>query len=61
MQGAYTAWGAGGTFITVLPAMPAVIVHKVDINKNSKALVMPSSYMAMLSMIANSNCADECP
>lgn len=61
MQGAYTAWGAGGTFITVLPAMPAVIVHKVDITKNPKASVRPSSYMIMLSMIANSNCGDACP
>ncbi|WP_353073933.1 hypothetical protein [Tunturiibacter gelidiferens] len=60
MQGAYTAAGTGGTYITVLPANGMVVVHQVDIDKNYRAYVSPSSYMAMLSMLANSWCGDEC-
>jgi CubicO group peptidase (beta-lactamase class C family) len=60
MQGSYTANGTGGTYITVLPANGMVIVHQVDIDKNYRAYVSPSSYMAMLSMLANSWCGDDC-
>jgi CubicO group peptidase (beta-lactamase class C family) len=60
MQGAYTAAGTGGTYITVLPAEDMVVVNQVDIDKNPKAWVTPSSYIAMLSMIVNSYCGDEC-
>ena len=35
MQGAYTAMGTGGTFITVLPNRDMVVVHQVDIDKNT--------------------------
>jgi hypothetical protein len=37
-----------------------VVVHRVDIDKDSRAAVSPSSYMAMLTMIANANCGDDC-
>jgi hypothetical protein len=37
-----------------------VVVHQVDIDKNSRAAVSPSSYMAMLSMIANAYCDKDC-
>lgn len=60
MQAAYTAMGTGGTFITVLPARDMVVVHQVDIDKNGRANVSGTSYMAMLSMIADANCADSC-
>jgi CubicO group peptidase (beta-lactamase class C family) len=60
MQGAYTAMGTGGTFITVLPGKDMVVVHQVDIDKNSHASVSQTSYMAMLSMIADANCGDNC-
>jgi hypothetical protein len=60
MQGAYTAAGTGGTYITVLPVEDMVVVNQVDIDKNPKAWVTPSSYIAMLSMIVNSYCGDEC-
>ena len=58
MQGAYTAMGTGGTFITVLPAKDMVVVHQVDIDKDYRASVSPSSYIAILSMIANANCGN---
>ena len=60
MQGAYTAFGTGGTYITILPEEDLVVVHQVDIDKNPKAWVSPSSYMAMVSMIVNSYCGKEC-
>jgi len=60
LQGAYSAMGTGGTFITVLPAKDMVVVHQVDIDKNPHASVSPSSYIAMLSMIANSQCTGAC-
>jgi CubicO group peptidase (beta-lactamase class C family) len=59
-QGAYTAAGAGGTFITVFPGWDAVVAHRVDIDANPKAMVTPSSYIAILSMLANSYCGDHC-
>ena len=59
-QGAYSAMGAGGTYITVFPGWDTVIVHQVDIDKNPKASVFPSSYTAMLGMIANSYCGHSC-
>jgi CubicO group peptidase (beta-lactamase class C family) len=60
MQGAYTALGTGGTFVTVLPAKDMVVVHQVDIDKDGRASVSQTSYMAMLSMIADANCGDKC-
>ncbi len=60
MQGAYSAMGSGGQYITVLPAKDMVIVHQVDIDKDPHAAVSPSSYIAMLSMLANANCAEKC-
>lgn len=60
LQGAYTAAGTGGTFLTVLPMQGLVVVHQVDIDKNNHADVSPSSYLAMLTMLANSSCGDHC-
>lgn len=60
LQGAYSAMGTGGTFITVLPAKGMVVVHQVDIDKDVRASVSPSSYIAMLSMIANADCLGNC-
>ncbi len=60
MQGAYSAMGTGGQYITVLPSKDMVVVHQVDIDKNPRAAVSPSSYIAMLSMIANANCDNNC-
>jgi hypothetical protein len=60
LQGAYTAVGTGGTYITVLPAKDMVVVHQVDIDRNQSAYVSPSSYVAILSMLANAYCGDAC-
>lgn len=60
LQGAYSAMGTGGTFVTVLPARDMVVIHKIDIDRNEHASVSPSSYMAILLMIENSRCGDSC-
>jgi hypothetical protein len=59
-EGAYSAMGTGGNYITVLPAFSVVVVHQVDRDKNPHASVAPPSYMAMLSMILNSYCGHDC-
>ena len=61
LQGAYSAMGTGGQFLTVLPARDMVVVHRVDIDKDEHAAVSPSSYIAMLAMLENSRCGETCP
>ena len=60
MQGAYTAMGSGGQFITILPSKDMVVVHKVDIDVSPHTDVSGTAYMAMLTMIADANCAEKC-
>lgn len=60
MQGAYTAMGSGGQFITVIPTRAMVVVHKVDIDKNPNVPVSTAAYTAMLTILADANCADRC-
>jgi CubicO group peptidase (beta-lactamase class C family) len=62
LQGAYTAWGAGGQYVTVLPAMNMVVAHKVDIDRRGSANVGPMAYDAMLAMAVEAHCPDSgCP
>ena len=60
LQGAYSAMGSGGQFITVLPAADMVITHKVDIDKNDKASVSAVGYDAILAMVIDSRCDGSC-
>jgi CubicO group peptidase (beta-lactamase class C family) len=59
-DGAYSAMGTGGNYITVIPAYNMVVVHQVDRDKKPDAQVFESSYMAMLSMLFNSYCGHSC-
>jgi CubicO group peptidase (beta-lactamase class C family) len=59
-DGAYSAMGTGGNYITVVPAYNMVVVHQVDRDKKPNAQVFESSYMAMLSMLINSYCGGDC-
>ncbi len=54
LQGAFTAMGAGGQYITVLPVHEMVIVHKVDIDKDPNAQLTSMEYNAILSMLISS-------
>jgi CubicO group peptidase (beta-lactamase class C family) len=61
LQGAYTAWGAGGQYITVLPDRDMVIAHKVDIDARGGANVSSIAYDAILAMAIESRCpGDRC-
>ena len=60
MQGAYSAMGTGGQFITVLPARVSSWHIKWISTRSRRRRPSPSSYMAMLSMIANAYCGDRC-
>jgi len=59
-QGAYTAIGAGGQYITVLPAMNLVVAHKVDIDEDGSRNVSHSQFLTILQMIIESSCSDAC-
>jgi CubicO group peptidase (beta-lactamase class C family) len=50
-QGAYSAKGAGGQFITVLPRYDMVIAHKVNIDNDPSQEVTPLEYEAILLML----------
>jgi CubicO group peptidase (beta-lactamase class C family) len=61
LQGAYSAMGAGGQYITVIPFEDLVIVHKVDIDKDYRANLSPLGYDAILAMVLDSKCPEKCP
>ena len=61
LQGAYSAMGTGGQYITVIPFEDMVIVHKVDIDKDYRAAVSPLGYDAILAMVLDSKCPGGCP
>lgn len=61
-QGAYTAMGAYGQYITVLPFLNVVIAHQVAFDDEAErgrqpvtAVVQPWEYDAILSMIIAAN------
>lgn len=56
--GAYTAWGVGGQYITVIPSLRMVVAEKVDTSEDSphhtgKRWVDEATYMATLQMLVN--------
>ena len=50
-QGAYSAMGANGQYITVLPALDMVIAHKVDFDEDGGREVQPLEFDAILQMV----------
>ncbi len=59
-QGAYSANGAFGQYITVLPVMNLVITHKVDFEAKENPSLSPSEYHTILQMVMESTCEDPC-
>jgi CubicO group peptidase (beta-lactamase class C family) len=59
MQGAFTAMGANGQFVTVLPAEDMVVAHTVDFEADGKADVSSLAYDAILSMAITARCHPE--
>jgi len=60
LQGAYSAMGANGQYITVLPAMDLVLAHKVDFDADGGRHITPEEFHAILSMAIVSGCSGEC-
>ena len=58
--GAYSAFGSGGQYLTVLPALGMVISHKVEIEGPSKGDVSFFDYMTIVQMIIAAQCGDQC-
>ncbi len=72
MAGAYTGMGAYGQYITVLPALDLVVVHKTDpqqprtVGAPDAEHVRPRSvtgteYFTALQMVIAAHCGDRCP
>ena len=59
-QGAYTAMGTGGQYITIFPMIDLVVVHKVDIDSNPAANISQLGYQAILDMLLDARCSGEC-
>ena len=56
-SGAYTAAGANGQFITVLPAMDLVVTHEVNFDEDGTQNVSLEDFSAILGMITAANCS----
>jgi CubicO group peptidase (beta-lactamase class C family) len=56
LQGAFTAMGANGQYVTVLPAEDMVVAHTVDFEVNGQADVPTVAYDAILAMAINARC-----
>ncbi len=58
--GAYTGIGAGGQYITVLPALDMVIAHKTNFGRTRRRIQHPS-YFEMVDLVVAAKCATTCP
>ena len=59
--GAYSAWGLGGQFITVLPAYDMVVAHKVDLDKvREEKYLTTQEFRTILDMLFSSYCGKSC-
>ena len=59
-QGAYSAMGSGGQYITVFPLFDLVVVHKVDIDADDQADVSLTAYGTMLDLLLDARCLEHC-
>jgi CubicO group peptidase (beta-lactamase class C family) len=72
LKGAYTAWGVGGQYITVVPQLDMVVAHKTDTGFGRSAAesgsapprpktVTAAQYDVVLRMLVSARCGDRCP
>lgn len=59
-QGAFTAIGANGQYITVLPVLDLVFAHKVDFDEGGGRQISPSQFHTILQMVIESSCSGRC-
>lgn len=55
-QGAFSAMGSGGQYITVFPLNDIVVAHKVNIDQDESRSVSGPTYMTILEMILDARC-----
>ena len=55
-QGAFSAMGSGGQYITVFPARDLVVVNKVNIDQDDQRYITGSAWMTMLEMVIDAKC-----
>lgn len=59
-QRAFSAMGANGQYITVLPVMGIVFAHKVDFDQDGRRHITPSEFHTILQMVIDSACSGPC-
>jgi CubicO group peptidase (beta-lactamase class C family) len=59
-QGAFSAMGSGGQYITSFPAYNLVVVHKVNIDQDPRRNVSEPTYMTILDMVLDAKCDKNC-
>ena len=55
-QGAFSAMGSGGQYITVFPLNDIVVAHKVNIDQDESRSVSGPTYMTILEMVLDAKC-----
>ena len=55
-QGAFSAMGAGGQYITVFPFDHIVVAHKVNIDQNESRNISGPTYMTILDLVLDAKC-----
>lgn len=59
-QGAFSAMGTGGQYITAFPAENLVVVHKVNIDLDPGRNISEPTYMTILDLVLDAKCDKNC-
>jgi CubicO group peptidase (beta-lactamase class C family) len=59
-QGAFSAMGSGGQYITAFPAYNLVVAHKVNIDQDPHRYITEPTYMTILDMVLDAKCDEKC-
>jgi len=57
-QGAFSAMGANGQYITVFPLNDIVVAHKVNIDQDETRSVSGPTYMTILDLVLDAKCGN---
>ena len=55
-QGAFSAMGAGGQYITAFPSKDLVVVHKVNTDQDDQRNISGATWMTILELVMDSKC-----
>jgi CubicO group peptidase (beta-lactamase class C family) len=59
-QGAFSAMGANGQYITAFPFWNLLVVHKVNIDQDESHKITEPTYMTILDMVLDAKCDQGC-